>query len=357
MAALNVLVTTPVYIDNSIFELWLQANSVERAVAVQQQRFPQVDGSLVMEDVMHQFRLYEMMEHFLKRPRYLAGQLLFQLSATTQQQLIDRYYDFDAPVLRELLGKKLTSRLRKDLDDISEKTQVSLRSCRRQFDNLKRIFKEVEDQQDHPHPVYDVIQKTFLLSPEATRTYARAIFICYYKLDTTKRRLAYLSFGHYEFCAGMLMAQWTIPGRPLGEDLDRYFLQELRDLKLFFTSDILNEFLTLVYHQLKQHTALYKHRLEALPTNFKPIIRSILSIGAGLPQSKEFRDIFIDIEEKVLDTFRDMEWGPGEVEQFFVVFQQNFDRVRMDSAQYKKYKNTFDRFFTAMAACCVKLYS
>ena len=34
--------------------------------------------------------------------------------------------------MRELLGKKLTGRLRKDLDDISEKTNIPLKSCRRQ---------------------------------------------------------------------------------------------------------------------------------------------------------------------------------------------------------------------------------
>ena len=42
------------------------------------------------------------------------------------------YYMFDKEVIRELLGKKLTGRLRKDLDDVSEKTGVSLKSCRRQ---------------------------------------------------------------------------------------------------------------------------------------------------------------------------------------------------------------------------------
>ena len=43
-----------------------------------------------------------------------------------------RYYEFDAAVIRELLGKKLSSRNRKDLDDVSEKTKVPLKSCRRQ---------------------------------------------------------------------------------------------------------------------------------------------------------------------------------------------------------------------------------
>lgn len=41
-----------------------------------------------------------------------------------------RYYAFDDAVIRELLGKKLSSRHRKDLDEVSEKTHVQLKSCR-----------------------------------------------------------------------------------------------------------------------------------------------------------------------------------------------------------------------------------
>ena len=43
-----------------------------------------------------------------------------------------RYYEYNTSVMRELLGFKLTQRQRKDLDDISEKTGVRVRSCRRQ---------------------------------------------------------------------------------------------------------------------------------------------------------------------------------------------------------------------------------
>jgi len=45
-----------------------------------------------------------------------------------------RYYEFDSVIVREILGKKLTSRFRNSLDDISEKTHIPLRSCRRQVD-------------------------------------------------------------------------------------------------------------------------------------------------------------------------------------------------------------------------------
>jgi hypothetical protein len=44
-----------------------------------------------------------------------------------------------------MVGRKLSSRLRKDLDEVAEKTGVLLNSCKRQFDNVKRVFKTVED--------------------------------------------------------------------------------------------------------------------------------------------------------------------------------------------------------------------
>jgi hypothetical protein len=66
-------------------------------------------------------------------------------------------------VYRDILGKKLSTRNRKDLDDLSERTGINILSCRflrkipvklvyvklkfsrRQFDNAKRVFKVVEE--------------------------------------------------------------------------------------------------------------------------------------------------------------------------------------------------------------------
>lgn len=47
-------------------------------------------------------------------------------------RMVEQYYQFDDDVVRELLGKKLNHRTRKDLDDVCEKTGISLGSCRRQ---------------------------------------------------------------------------------------------------------------------------------------------------------------------------------------------------------------------------------
>ena len=46
------------------------------------------------------------------------------------------------------MGKKLSGRLRNNLDEICEKPScksLKLRSARRQYDNVKRVFKTIED--------------------------------------------------------------------------------------------------------------------------------------------------------------------------------------------------------------------
>lgn len=77
-----------------------------------------------------------------------------------------RYYSLDDVVARELLGKKLSSRYRKDLDELAEKTGVKLKSCCRQFDNVKRIFKMVEDL---PGNITSNIKQLFLISDVLAR--------------------------------------------------------------------------------------------------------------------------------------------------------------------------------------------
>ena len=79
---------------------------------------------------------------------------------------------------RELLGKKLSSRVRKDLDEVAEKTGVTLKSCRRQFDNIKRIFKAVEEMKGCYVPN---IIKTFHLPRKQAEQYATFVFIASFR--------------------------------------------------------------------------------------------------------------------------------------------------------------------------------
>ena len=97
-----------------------------------------------------------------------------------------------------MFGKKFNSRNRKDLDEVAEKTGVRLKSCRRQFDNIKRIFKAVEEM---PGNTATNIKQQFLLPDELAQKYAAVVFIACLRFETTKRKLQYLNFKDFFECA------------------------------------------------------------------------------------------------------------------------------------------------------------
>lgn len=60
----------------------------------------------------------------------------------------------------------MSSRARKELDDVCSKTRVPVGGCRRMFDNMKRIMKKVEDGEGL---VVEIIMAEFLVPRELAR--------------------------------------------------------------------------------------------------------------------------------------------------------------------------------------------
>jgi len=166
----DVFVGNSTFVDSEIYQLWVDGNSArEAADALQQRGILQQFGAnmdLLMSDVLDHYRTFHMLERLLQTPLKLTEEWTFQMESETQKMLIEKYYQLDDSVVREILGKKLSSRLRKDLDEVSEKTSVSLISCRRQYDNVRRVHKAVEDMHGH---IIDNIQNNFLLSAELSK--------------------------------------------------------------------------------------------------------------------------------------------------------------------------------------------
>lgn len=52
------------------------------------------------------------------------------------------------------------------MDEVAEKTGITLKSCRRQYDNVKRVFKTVEDL---PGSLATNIKQHFLLSEDLAK--------------------------------------------------------------------------------------------------------------------------------------------------------------------------------------------
>jgi Acidic fibroblast growth factor binding (FIBP) len=194
---------------------------------------------LIASDVLDHYRTYSHLEKFLDCPQKLDSSLSFQLEKASKMHIIDRYYSLDDSVGRELLGKKLSSKYRKDLDEISDRTNIKLKSCRRQFDNIKRIQKCIEEGQP-AGSLLKIIQREFLLSEELARKYCVIVFIANQRFELSKKKLSYLSFKDFYECTNSIMNFWTYcyqHSQEIEEEFDKEFLLDLRELRCLFDKE------------------------------------------------------------------------------------------------------------------------
>eukprot|EP00511_Aplanochytrium_stocchinoi_P004703 CAMPEP_0204826554 /NCGR_PEP_ID=MMETSP1346-20131115/4227_1 /ASSEMBLY_ACC=CAM_ASM_000771 /TAXON_ID=215587 /ORGANISM="Aplanochytrium stocchinoi, Strain GSBS06" /LENGTH=156 /DNA_ID=CAMNT_0051954639 /DNA_START=57 /DNA_END=528 /DNA_ORIENTATION=- len=147
-----VFISDPVNVDLYVYVLWLRGLSIFQIVKHQRSYLASNPKSsenklleLLARDVSDKCQVLELLEPYLKQPDMLVKQMNFQIEPEVQKYMVSKYYEFDDTVIRELLGRKLTTRARKDLDEILETTGIPLRSCRRQFDNLRAIFNALDD--------------------------------------------------------------------------------------------------------------------------------------------------------------------------------------------------------------------
>ncbi|CDQ77108.1 unnamed protein product [Oncorhynchus mykiss] len=133
---LDVFVGNTTIMDEEVYQFWLDGYTVNDAVKVRMEggvlEECEASAEVLRSDTMDQYRTFQMCERLLHSPAKLANQLLFQIPPHRQAMLIERYYTFDGVFVREVLGKKLSKGTKKDLDDVSAKTGVTLKSCRRQ---------------------------------------------------------------------------------------------------------------------------------------------------------------------------------------------------------------------------------
>lgn len=162
---------------------------------------------LIKSAVNDDIRTFEALEHYLCSPQLLRSQTMIQIySLKMQAFVIEKYWSLDDVVVREVVvGSKRLTRSRKDLDDVSESTGISLRSVTRQFDNLKRLYTAVED--NDKCNLFDFVQRNVLLTPELSRKYACILFLLYSKFTlTSKKRMTRVNLPGLEKCAALTLA-------------------------------------------------------------------------------------------------------------------------------------------------------
>ncbi|KAJ9595720.1 hypothetical protein L9F63_013083 [Diploptera punctata] len=349
-AEVDVFISNYTLVDPEVYQLWVDGCSSSEAVtALNQRGVTQQTGAtleLVSSDVLDHYRTYSLLERLLHNPPKLAEQLAFQIEPQTRRFLIEKYYEFDDAVIRELLGKKLSSRHRKDLDEVSEKTGVLLKSCRRQFDNVKRVFKVVEDMQGS---VVQNIKTNFLLPEELAKRYGAVVFIACMKFETSKRKLQYLTFPDFYHCAQAIMASWTDidNGNPEYDDteLDREFLLDLREVRILLDKE-------------KEHKQLKPQLLERsyqeLEANFRSYTRALVGLACNLHRSRELRSLFLELVERCVEPWRQVYWSHTDLRNFLAAYVQC--ALEMDVLREADLKSAWERYMTVVTSCLLRMY-
>ncbi|CAM9493367.1 unnamed protein product [Chrysoparadoxa australica] len=378
----DVVVSDPPAVSTSLFRTWCDGWSVQQAVKLRVSSFRQemaqssnrlgkVHGyefsvrrrsssveatsehdtareqaqleMLFSQDTRDLYHVYDTLEHFLCEPTLLQGQIMIPMSVSMQQALLHDYYSFDAAVLRELLGKKLGSKSRKDLDDVAESTRSALKSCRRQFDNLRRMMTFLDDSYQFHCMAVREIQENFLLQPSLAAQYTACTYLLHHKvqLHTSRGTTANLSAQSLCWCATGMLNCWVGSGvqvtvadddekrrnNALGlmtaqeykEHLQPYLVEGLREVWGFSIDKVLASSLQRIRSLLcGEHRGqsldrmvaqvmvalkpfISSHKQAGLGTSLKTVLNRVLHIGAHVSQSKEQRDILEDIASKVTD--------------------------------------------------------
>ncbi|CAG5124637.1 unnamed protein product [Candidula unifasciata] len=356
----EVFVCNNCMINADIYDLWLKGNSVSEATKHQQNKVSLKKFGATLDDlqsdIVDHYRLFAGLEEMLKTPPRLNHQLMYQFDPETVHMLIQKYYCFDASVMREIFGRKLGTRSRKDLDDISEETGVAVRSVRRQFENAKRVFKTVEELSGR---LVDNIQSHYCLHEDLAKSYAAVVFISNNRFETGKKKLNYLSFEDFAACANYMISHWSYSSEEcqhhedMDVDMDRDFLLDLREVKVLMEREYAEEHRGLMLRALQP--VMRERVLVEMDNNFRSISKTIITIANGLNHSKESRDIFIDIYEKLIEPWLLMSWTKADAKVFLTAFKDTALQLDVFRSNPKLVK-VWERYMATFTPVVLRMY-
>lgn len=75
---------------------------------------------------------------------------MFHVDKQLRNEMLEKYYSFDSGVVRDLLGKRLTEKVRTSLQELSNRIGIPTKSALRQFENIRRIYKWATSFDSHP---------------------------------------------------------------------------------------------------------------------------------------------------------------------------------------------------------------
>nr|VZI14770.1 unnamed protein product [Spirometra erinaceieuropaei] len=357
----DVINTSPTLFSEDLFKFWIDGMTVEECIKALQNHADVVQFNLspdlLRASISDEYAQFSLLESAMHHPdTFVASPSRCSLDVQTRKQLVSQYYSLDDSVLRELTGSKLSTRFRRDLTEVAERSGVRLNSCRRQYENLRRVARLAEDS---PGKLTDIIKKCFVLPQSLAEVYTAMIFISANRFETSKRCFANASFADFAYCAEQLMTYWTSnntepkPDAPVDLELDFEFCGELKALKLLSEKVAYSErHKSLVLRQL--NTLVSTNCLSDLETNFKTLSKVIITIATGLSHAREVRDIFLDIVEKLIEPVVAAHWTYQDFSTFLTAFDEAL-RI-LPPARSSSFQRCWKRFFAPFKSISLRLF-
>jgi hypothetical protein len=390
--AANVCLLSPPSFDAQSFSLWVSGFSPSLA-GKQRCKIDLGDRygndpehlsilRLYCEETLDCFRTYQMLVKSFEIPRKLHGNAF--MAPFTQKQraeLVSKYYGFESTVMRAFLGRKLTNKFRKDLGDVVETCGIPLRSVRRQFDNLRRLFDRIDDVGDNVKLLLqEFLELDFMLPGHLSRSYACAVFLLTHRfqLEISKKKYQLLTWEDCSYVAEQIMRlllkspvlrdgnvlpptnesflddktyhlhvfndKPSVNNRRGVLDLDGQLLADLRDIKSIFNARCV----------VDEYVELIKNKTDSKVKALRLLVKNLFRIAVGLSQAKEFRDFFEDVLDDICVPLKGLQ--PEDIDHLFqcvVVCLPQVSQVKvLDRPAFLK---SWERYVTLMSSAAIRL--
>ena len=405
MGTIDLFISDPLIVDLGLFGAWLEGLRVDDAVQLHPDSVNPDEAvqELVLADCSDQFRLFWMLQPYLMDPSQLAAQRRYRMLPATRRLVLDAYYGFDERVMRELIGRKPTAKLRRELESQREKLNVSLRSCRRQFDNLQRLFTALEEyeppedawvsaghdanvnapsggasdtglvRERGPGPGGQAaaltahLCETALLSEAVALRYVHVSFFCMHCFEIGKRRVLFLTFTDWEAFASILLEEWTAPGS--GLELDPELAISLRQLKGLIGDAKLNAIIlgnvqgalegalqqvsaARSSAEIKEIAAKLKAPAHGVGGKLKAFVKRLSELGGYLSNSKDLKDFFVELVE-VTEWLRSLTLTAEEASVLFDLVTHALPPAHFNALHIECWK----RFMRGASGCMLLMYA
>ncbi|KRZ55295.1 Acidic fibroblast growth factor intracellular-binding protein, partial [Trichinella nativa] len=352
--------TTGYDIDEVVLDYWIagydaHSTSTQLLKSVMFTEFSDIDYGCMLAEVEDAFRLFQLTSKYMESPPRLCEQRLLPLTTPMCEMLISKYYEIDDVVLREIVGKKPSTKLKKEASEICLRANINYYSCRRQLENFRRIFKAVENCKGN---LLLEIRRKFLLPSRLCKRYALAIFMCTYRFEFPRKRLGYLSFDDLCVCCIKMINCWSNRAFEEMETesdiwLSREFLASIKDAKILCERSTIDELKNRLNRRLI--SVLSPAAFINFKCNNRSYCKVVINIGMELSQGRELRDFFVDIFENIIIPCHEGRWTKDDLRKFCFELMKELSDMLLKLKQDSFLVDIWNRYLDVFTVCVTQM--